>query len=65
MASSPAEHRPSALAEGPGAISAGYRPELDVVRFLAFVLVFVHHVLPRDRVTVGVFASTQGSFGDV
>jgi peptidoglycan/LPS O-acetylase OafA/YrhL len=24
----------------------GYRPELDVVRFLAFLLVFVHHLLP-------------------
>lgn len=24
-----------------------YRPELDVVRLLAFVLVFLHHVLPR------------------
>jgi peptidoglycan/LPS O-acetylase OafA/YrhL len=23
-----------------------YRPELDVVRFLAFLLVFIHHVLP-------------------
>lgn len=25
-----------------------YRPELDVVRFTAFLLVFMHHVLPRD-----------------
>jgi peptidoglycan/LPS O-acetylase OafA/YrhL len=25
-----------------------YRPELDVVRFLAFVLVFVSHELPND-----------------
>jgi len=27
---------------------SGYRPELDVVRFLAFILVFFHHVLPRS-----------------
>ncbi len=25
-----------------------YRPELDVVRFLAFLLVFLHHILPND-----------------
>jgi peptidoglycan/LPS O-acetylase OafA/YrhL len=25
-----------------------YRPELDVVRFIAFFLVFIHHTLPRD-----------------
>jgi len=25
-----------------------YRPELDVVRFLAFLLVFIHHTLPSD-----------------
>jgi peptidoglycan/LPS O-acetylase OafA/YrhL len=26
-----------------------YRPELDVVRFLAFLLVFLHHTLPSGR----------------
>src|ERR1019366_4208803 len=26
----------------------GYRPELDVVRFLAFLLVFIHHFFPRN-----------------
>jgi peptidoglycan/LPS O-acetylase OafA/YrhL len=26
-----------------------YRPELDVVRFLAFLLVFVHHTLPSGK----------------
>ena len=30
----------------------GYRPELDVVRFLAFSLVFLHHYLPRNPVPV-------------
>jgi len=29
----------------------GYRPELDVVRFLAFLLIFVHHILPRAPVS--------------
>lgn len=29
-------------------VSRGYRPELDAVRFLAFLLVFIHHNLPRD-----------------
>jgi peptidoglycan/LPS O-acetylase OafA/YrhL len=29
-------------------VSRGYRPELDVVRFLAFLLVFIHHNLLRD-----------------
>lgn len=28
----------------------GYRPELDVVRFLAFLLVFFHHILPRGPI---------------
>src|SRR5215213_1703384 len=25
-----------------------YRPELDVLRFVAFLAVFMHHALPRD-----------------
>lgn len=28
---------------------AFYRPELDVLRFIAFLLVFTSHLLPRDR----------------
>jgi peptidoglycan/LPS O-acetylase OafA/YrhL len=51
-----------------------YRPELDVVRFLAFMLVFLYHDLPRfadihdDRILKGlapVFNATVGacSFG--
>ncbi len=31
----------------------GYRPELDVVRFLAFLLVFFHHILPRAPIHLG------------
>ena len=27
-----------------------YKPELDVVRLIAFIMVFFHHVLPRDPV---------------
>ncbi len=30
-------------------VSRYYRPELDVVRFLAFLLVFLHHTLPSSR----------------
>lgn len=30
-----------------------YRPELDAVRFLAFLLVFFHHVLPRGPIHFG------------
>ena len=26
-----------------------YRPELDIVRFLAFLLVFLHHILPDNK----------------
>jgi peptidoglycan/LPS O-acetylase OafA/YrhL len=29
-----------------------YRPELDALRFLAFFLVFLHHVMPREPVDV-------------
>ena len=38
-------HLPMAALE---ASSRFYRPELDVVRFLAFLLVFLNHSLPRD-----------------
>jgi peptidoglycan/LPS O-acetylase OafA/YrhL len=54
-----------------------YRPELDVVRFLAFAAIFLHHELPRD-VTLqrkgiflghlssgaqGILAGTTNAFG--
>jgi peptidoglycan/LPS O-acetylase OafA/YrhL len=40
------EGRSSMETSKPGA-SRYYRPELDVVRFLAFLLVFLHHTLPH------------------
>lgn len=51
-----------------------YRPELDVVRFLAFLLVFIHHVLPsgpdpRSRAALKAFGpiiytiANAGRFG--
>jgi peptidoglycan/LPS O-acetylase OafA/YrhL len=36
----------TADAEAPKESVRGYRPELDVVRFIAFLLVFFHHLLP-------------------
>jgi peptidoglycan/LPS O-acetylase OafA/YrhL len=47
-------------------VSRGYRPELDAVRFLAFLLVFIHHALPRDpgAATIGdAFSSPGHGFG--
>jgi peptidoglycan/LPS O-acetylase OafA/YrhL len=38
-----------------------YRPELDVVRFLAFATVFGHHTISRDRTTHG---AIHGSIAD-
>jgi peptidoglycan/LPS O-acetylase OafA/YrhL len=38
-------HPPSTVHHAAGSF---YRPELDVVRFVAFLLVFVHHTAPRQ-----------------
>lgn len=49
-----------------------WRPELDVLRFIAFLLVFLHHVFPRDPVSYAaalgpelavVWSSTVNAFG--
>ena len=43
--------------EGPSVsrpvVGSFYRPELDALRFLAFVLVFMHHKLPLGRLAAG------------
>lgn len=36
-----------------GEAGGGYRPELDVVRFLAFLVVFLHHILPLPKPVPG------------
>ena len=40
-----------------------YRPELDVLRFWCFLLVFLHHGLPRVRDTVASAFVDMGAFG--
>ena len=41
-----------------------YRPQLDVVRFFAFIAVFFHHVLPRNGVSaLAAAASNAMGFG--
>ncbi len=48
------EARLPSASNSPGPVYAGrYRPELDVVRFLAFLLVAFHHILPRAPVRFG------------
>lgn len=48
---------------------AVYRPELDVLRFLAFFLVFLHHILPRQASgwgeSYGVLADVLASVGNL
>jgi peptidoglycan/LPS O-acetylase OafA/YrhL len=39
----------------------GYRPELDVVRFLAFLFVFIHHFLPPIRMGPYPFFASTGA----
>ena len=45
MALSTAPVPPSAV---PGTAARVYYPELDTLRFFAFLMVFVHHTLPQD-----------------
>jgi len=37
-----------------------YRPELDVLRFIAFLMVFLHHSVPPRRASVRQFADVGG-----
>jgi peptidoglycan/LPS O-acetylase OafA/YrhL len=61
-----------AVQERPAAALRYYRPELDALRFLAFLLVFLHHAFPRDPVSYAgalgpelavVWASVVNSWG--
>ena len=39
-----------------------YKPELDVLRFLAFLFVFVHHAFPQDAVAYGALGDVPAVF---